>query len=189
MAVILRFREFILNTTISRAFLVATLAAVACNAHALDGLSAEVGSGNKSDFVRVGAQWNTPSRWFQSEGRHLGVYWEGTLMQIRGKAHGGRDARQGILVIGATPVFRYAADDGLGLYAEGGVGAHYFSERYDNNRRTFTSHFQFGDHIGVGYVRSDGWDIALKFQHFSNGGYKRPNPGVNFMVLKAGLRF
>ena len=41
----------------------------------------------------------------------------------------------------------------------------------------------------MGYVLANGWDIGAKIQHFSNGGYKKPNSGVNFFVVKAGYHF
>ncbi|MFZ6816534.1 acyloxyacyl hydrolase, partial [Undibacterium sp. Rencai35W] len=39
------------------------------------------------------------------------------------------------------------------------------SDIYDNNGRKFSTNFQFGDHIGVGYVLANGWDLAVKIQH------------------------
>jgi hypothetical protein len=52
-----------------------------------------------------------------------------------------------------------------------------------------STHFQFGDHIGLGYVFSDAFELGLRLQHFSNGGYQEPNDGVNFVVLRARYRF
>jgi len=98
-------------------------------------------------------------------------------------------ATQNIGDIGITPVLRWQSDDKHGLYAEAGIGAHLLSEVYNNNGRAFSTSFQFGDHIGVGYVFNNKLDIALKVQHFSNGGIKHPNSGVNFAVLKAGYPF
>ncbi|MFZ6775118.1 acyloxyacyl hydrolase, partial [Undibacterium sp. SXout7W] len=60
---------------------------------------------------------------------------------------------------------------------------------YNNNGRQFSTNFQFGDHIGVGYVLNNGWDLSFKIQHYSNGGVKHPNPGGNFAVIKAGMAF
>ena len=46
--------------------------------------------------------------------------------------------------------------------------------------------FNFGDHLAVG--RSFGvqreHELALRVQHFSNGGIKEPNPGETFLQLR-----
>lgn len=174
--------------TVSKIFLVG-LSLAALNGHAADSASIEYGTGNKTQFVRFGAQWKWDKQWFQSNGTHLGGYWDATLSQWRGNRYQGTDATQNLTDIGITPVFRFEADDKKGWYAEAGIGAHYLSSIYDNNNRKFSTTFQFGDHIGVGCVLSNGWDIGLKIQHFSNGGIKHPNPGANFAVLKAGYAF
>ncbi|MDE2430562.1 MAG: acyloxyacyl hydrolase, partial [Burkholderiales bacterium] len=33
---------------------------------------------------------------------------------------------------------------------------------------------------------SNGVDLSFKIQHYSNGGIKHPNPGVNYAVVKVG---
>jgi hypothetical protein len=97
--------------------------------------------------------------------------------------------RQNLVDIGLTPVFRYRRDDRRGLYGEVGIGIHHLSGHYDNGGEQLSTRFQFGDHLGAGYVFDNGLDLGLKVQHFSNGGVKEPNSGVNFLVLKAGFRF
>jgi hypothetical protein len=52
-----------------------------------------------------------------------------------------------------------------------------------------STHFQFGDHIATGYVFDNNWEVALKLQHFSNGGYKKPNTGINYIEVKAAYHF
>lgn len=159
-------------------------------AASIDGASFEAGSGSKVDMVRFGVQSNWERRWFQSNGTHLAAYWDATLQQWRGTQYRGNPGqRQHITSIGITPVFRLRADDGKGWYVEGGIGAHLMSEVYNNASNELSTAFQFGDHIGAGYVFNNGWEAALKLQHFSNGGIKRPNDGVNFVVLKVARSF
>jgi hypothetical protein len=38
-------------------------------------------------------------------------------------------------------------------------------------------------------VFSNGLDVGLKLQHFSNGGIKKPNSGANFAVLRVAYPF
>ncbi|GGC80240.1 acyloxyacyl hydrolase [Undibacterium terreum] len=155
-----------------------------------DSVSGEFGTGNKSKLARVGLQYDWGKQWLQYNGMHVGGYWDVTLAQWHNTAYKGvADATQNITDIGVTPVFRLESDSKKGFYGEAAIGFHLMSHVYNNNGRPFSTAFQFGDHIGVGYVFNNGWDVALKAQHFSNGGIKHPNPGANLAVLKVGHSF
>ncbi|MFZ6770444.1 acyloxyacyl hydrolase [Undibacterium sp. Di26W] len=157
---------------------------------ALDSASLEFATGNKTKMLRAGLQSNWDNQWFSSNGTHVGGYWDATLAQWQGNSFQGKSgATQNLTDIGITPVFRFQNDSKKGFYGEAGIGLHMLSEIYDNNSRHFSTNFQFGDHIGVGYLTKEGWDLSFKIQHYSNGGVKHPNPGVNFAVLKAGYAF
>jgi len=156
---------------------------------AVDSVSFEAGTGNSTQIARVGAQWRWDQQWFKSNGTHLGGYWDLSLSQWRGNRYQGRQASQNITDIGITPVFRFQADSLKGWYVEGGVGAHYLSDLYDNAGRQMSTRFEFGDHVGMGYVFANKLDVGLRLQHFSNGGIKHPNDGVNFAVLRAAYQF
>ena len=69
------------------------------------------------------------------------------------------------------------------------VGFHRLSKLYDNDTYRLSTHFQFGDHVGIGYVFNNKWEIGAKIEHFSNGGYKKPNTGVNFFDIKTSYHF
>lgn len=181
----------------SKQISVAALLSVGCigacwqsTSFAVDSASLEFATGNKSTIARVGVQWDWANRFFQSNGTHIGGYWDLTAAQIRQNRYQNIvDNTKSIYDIGITPVFRFQRDDKLGLYAEAGIGAHYFSDLYDNNSRHFSTKFEFGDHLGVGYVFNNKWDVGLKVQHFSNGGIKKPNSGANFAVVRAAYHF
>jgi len=66
---------------------------------------------------------------------------------------------------------------------------HMLSKLYNNSDNRLGTHFQFGDHIGMGYVFDNKWEAGVKLQHFSNGGYKKPNSGVNYLELKVAYHF
>ncbi len=142
-------------------------------------------------MLRVGVQSDWEGRrWFEGNGRHVSGYWDLSLARWRGTAYNDfPGAHQFITDIGLTPVLRYAADDRLGWYAEGGIGAHLFSHVYNNDGKRLSTAFQFGDHLGTGYVFANGWDLGVKFQHFSNAGIKEPNNGVNYVMLKLARPF
>ncbi len=159
-------------------------------APAADGVSFEFASAAKIKMVRVGVQSHWERRWIQRNGRHLGAYWDLQLAQWRGSAHQNIPGRhQHITDIGLTPVFRWQADERKGWYLEGGIGLHMLTKKYDNDQDYLSTKFQFGDHLGGGYVLGNGWDLGLKIQHFSNGGIKTPNSGVDVVVFKVARTF
>jgi lipid A 3-O-deacylase len=159
-------------------------------AHAVDSISAEWATGDKTRMARVGLQWQWDKKWFQSNGTHVGGYWDLTAARWRGDHYQGTPgAIQNIYDIGFTPVFRFQRDTLVGPYVEGGIGAHYLSRLYDNNGDQLSTRFEFGDHLGIGYVFSNKLDIGLKIQHFSNGSIKQPNDGVNFAVIRVSYPF
>lgn len=166
------------------------LAGLQASSYAADSISFEAATGNKTHMARIGAQWDWDNKWLESNGSHLGAYWDLTLAQWRGSKYQNRpDASQNITDIGITPVFRFQRDNKTGAYAEGGIGAHLLSHAYDNNGRTLSTAFQFGSHLGLGYVFANTLDLGLKIQHFSNGGIKHPNNGVNFAIISAKMAF
>lgn len=152
------------------------LAAFACSlaapAAALDGVSLEAGRASDDDvtIARLGAQWHTRYRWLYTELSFGG--WTG--------GHGK------VYDLGFTPVARW----GRARYLEAGVGAHVLSDLDVGNGTEFSTHFQFGDHVGAGFRFGEGqrYDLGLRFQHLSNGGLRNPNPGINFLLLRLQYR-
>jgi lipid A 3-O-deacylase len=158
--------------------------------HAADAMSFEVGNGNETKMVRVGAQWRWESQWWKSNGTHIGGYWDLTFSQWRGDQFQNVPGNtQNIAVIGITPVFRLQNNSVKGLYTEAGIGANLLSELYDNNGRKLSTAFQFGDHLGIGYIFQNNLDLGLKIQHFSNCGIKHPNQGINFTLVRVSYLF
>ena len=92
-------------------------------------------------------------------------------------------------MIGSTPVFRWENDNKKGIYVEGGIGASLFSKTYNNNGNRMSTAFEFADHIGIGYVFNNNFDLGLRLQHYSNAGIKKPNNGENFVVVRGAYRF
>ena len=94
--------------------------------------------------------------------------------------------------MGVTPVLRlYPRGLAAGWFAEGGIGVNSISPRYQNGTRKFSTEFNFGDHIAVGWRFGERGEheIALRVQHFSNCGTREPNPGENFVQLRYVQRF
>lgn len=144
------------------------------NAHAVDSVSVEAGHGSrKVDLWRIGAQWNQNPAWL------AGTRWTMTWDAALGAWHSDTGT---VYDAGLTPVLRYARA-AQGPYADGGIGFHLLSSTHISSALDFSTRFQFGDHIGVGY-RFDRYDLALRLQHLSNAGLRNPNPGINFLLLR-----
>lgn len=164
----------------------AALAFCAClpfTAQAVDGFSVEAGSGNGVDLWRAGAQWKWQQKWFTGGAWHVGGYWDLQLGQWNGRSN--------ITDIGLTPTFRLERTSGYGPYAEAAIGFHYLSGKNISAGKQFSTNFQFGDHIGAGYRFGERgrYDLGLRLQHVSNGGIKRPNPGINFALVRFQYHF
>ena len=87
--------------------------------------------------------------------------------------------------ISAVPMFRYHFDR---LYLEAGIGASLFNGTGIEDRQLSTA-FQFSDHIGIGYRFSPNLTVGYRFSHFSNGGIRRPNAGINSQSLMLNVAF
>lgn len=168
----------------------ALLTCITSASQAVDSVSLEFATGDNTKMARVGAQWKWDNQWWKSNGTHIGGYWDATLAQWRGNRFQNIPGNtQDITAIGITPVFRFQNDSQKGFYAEAAIGVHLLSELYDNGGRKLSTRFQFGDHLGFGYVFQNNLDLGLKIQHFSNGGIKKPNSGVDFAVVRIKYQF
>lgn len=149
-------------------------------AHAVDSWSVEAGGGESVNVWRVGAQWKWQRKWLQSADWHLGGYWDAQIGQWDGK--GGDN----ITDIGLTPTFRYQRNSGLGPYVEGAIGFHLLSGKQITASKRFGGSFQFGDHVAVGYRFGEKgkYDLSARLQHHSDAGIKKPNPGINFLLVR-----
>ncbi|SDX96796.1 Lipid A 3-O-deacylase (PagL) [Collimonas sp. OK242] len=166
------------------------LAGFHSSSFAVDSASFELGTGNKSQLARVAAQWDWNTALWQGSSTQLGGYWDLSLAEFRQNQYQNVPGQtKNLTDIGFTPVFRFQSNDKKGLYGEAGIGVHLMSHLYDNNSRRFSTAFEFGDHLGAGYVFGNGLDVGIKLQHFSNGGIKKPNSGANFAVLRVAYPF
>jgi lipid A 3-O-deacylase len=93
---------------------------------------------------------------------------------------------------GVTPAIRFthggAAEDVW--HYDLGFGGHLMS-RTSLGPQVFSTAFQFGEFAGVGVLLGDGgrYDVGLKLIHQSNGNLKKPNDGMDFLVLRMAVRF
>lgn len=166
------------------------LSAVPISSYAVDSWSLDFGTGNFTQMIRIGAQWDWRQKWFENESSFLGGYWDLTAAGWHATRYFNIPGNiQNLVDLGITPVFRLQRHGGIGPYVDAAIGAHLLSDRYDANGRNLSTRFEFGDSLGIGYRFPSGWDVGLKIQHFSNGGIEEPNSGVNFIVVRGSRRF
>ena len=165
------------------------LALVAGRAGAVDGVAVELGNGDGADMGRIALQWDWNKRWLETGNWHVGGYWDLGMGYWKNSdvAAGQNDE---IVEIGLTPVFRFQQNDLKGLYGELGIGAHFLSKTSLGDKK-FSTSFQFGDHLGVGYRfgAKGAFDLSYRYQHLSNGSIKRPNNGINFNQVRLQYHF
>ncbi len=156
-------------------------------AHAVDGSSIELGSGDDStQMVRVTTRWNWDKQWRIGQNWNATGFWEASLGYWDGDGAGAKS----LWDIGFTPVFRLSPN-GSNFFLEGAIGAHLLSETRINNGRVFGGSFNFGDHIGFGWAFGDKkrYELGYRFQHLSNAGLADPNDGINFHQVRFGFNY
>lgn len=179
--------------------IIRSLAAVAAllamqASHAADGMfdssSVEAGGGEHVQVVRLAVQKDWNRNWLPTSGYHLSGYWDANVAYWRANQWlDVKGDKKDLAVVGITPVFRWEADNKLGLYADAGIGAALFSSVYRNTHRQLSTAFEFADHVGVGYVFANKWELGARLQHYSNGGIKHPNGGVNLALVRVAYGF
>ena len=150
----------------------------------------DAGTTGRTHEVSAGLMWDWNRRSMTMTGG-WGGYWEATISEWSYPDSSGR--RNATLAqFGATPVFRYRFNGGpSSWFAEVGIGATLTSALYETDQKRFSTRFNFGDHLGLGRNFGEGGrhEVALRVEHFSNGGYKNPNPGENFVQIRYACNF
>lgn len=166
------------------------LAGVAGSAAAVDSMALEYGVGNRTEIARVSAQWDWKKPLWQSGQSQLVGHWDAQLSHWHGSRFNNVVGQsQNFWTAGITPVVRWQGLGKTGGYAEAGLGVHYFSDLYNNNSNQLSTHYQFGSLLGVGYRFANKFDLGARIQHFSNGGFKSPNSGVNLLFVRGAYHF
>ena len=90
---------------------------------------------------------------------------------------------------GGAAMLRAAyGEGGLRPYVEVGLGLNYLTGTGLGDRR-YSTRLQFGEHLGAGIETPGGWFGGWRFSHYSNGGLRSPNNGLNAHQLVLGTRF
>jgi lipid A 3-O-deacylase len=184
------------HATPARLFLLAATAAVLAAPAAAQGLRpsagfVQAGGGDKSVHASasVGAVWDWSWRKQALAGEFsASTELVGTLLQADRIGGGNRTYAQ----IGLVPVLRYRFDQGRSpWFLEAGIGVSVMDRRLETPRKFQGSAWNFDDNLAVGRsfgARSE-HELSLRWQHTSNAGIERPNPGFDLFFLRLTERF
>ena len=149
----------------------------------------QAGNAGHTRQLTAGLRWDWARQWRLGPGRLSGSN-EGSLSAWSYQdGDGRRTAWLGQL--GVIPVFRYRpSDGGSPWFVEGGVGVTLTTTVYQTQHKRFSTRFNFGDHIAAGrnFGPARAHELALRIEHYSNAGIRRPNPGENFIQLRYAYR-
>lgn len=169
---------------------------VAQPARAAEGLApsklfVQAGAAEDAQMLVFGAAWDW--QWQKPQfGGVLTGYWEVSFgrWSSQGGPKGGSSAW--VTQFGVTPVLRWQPGDAASSwFIEAGIGANLLAPIYRNRDKQFSTTFNFGDHVAVGWRwgTQQRHEASLRLQHFSNASIKRPNPGEDFLQLRYAARF
>ena len=116
---------------------------------------------------------------------HISGQWQGEVARWHSDS-------QNSTQVGVTPAVRWRPNGwDNGWFVEGGIGLNVIFPKYDTRKKEFSTTFNFGDHIAIGkrFGADQQHEWSLRFQHFSNGRIKKPNPGENFLQFRYTHRF
>lgn len=176
-----------------RSLLLSTGALFALSAAAADlrpgGMFVQAGAGDSATkAVSIGAVW--PWAWQRDVGPgRIGGYTEAYVSHWRASDNG---QRVDFTHLGLVPMLRYRFAAGASpWFIEGGIGLTFMDRMFRTSDKQFSTRFNFADVVGVGrsFGEQQRQEVTLRLTHFSNGGVKHPNPGLNMVRLRYGWMF
>jgi len=163
-------------------FVLTTLAAASHVVHAdeLGGLA-----GSLNEYRSLALSYQTAPLWQGAFAAHpLDMSLEYSLGMVRAPSD---QPNRDLLHVGVTPFARwwFASNTGVEL----GVGANVFSGTHLGDKGLSTA-FQFGSSVGFFHrLQGTPWLLGLRLTHYSNADIKQPNPGQNYVQLRASYVF
>ena len=146
-----------------------------------DAIFLQLGAAEHTRTAAAGLIWNWAdvSLW----SRPLTLYGEASLGRWRGSGPYGGSTW--FSQLGLTPVLRYRFERSA-VFVEAGIGLHFIDPLFNEDDDHFSTRWNFGDHLAVGtrFGQHNEHELALRLQHFSNGGLRKPNPGADFLQLR-----
>ncbi|MFN3566593.1 MAG: acyloxyacyl hydrolase [Burkholderiaceae bacterium] len=154
------------------------------------GIAAEAGRGNGTDTLRLALVAAPAAPLWSRQTMSLAAFGEVSVARWQVPQPDAADRRR-ITAVGFTPYLRLRDTRIEHWFFDFGIGLNTLSDLYETGDRRFSTHFQFSDHLAVGrsFGDEDAFELSWRFVHYSNAGIRRPNPGVNFQMLRIECRF
>ena len=151
----------------------------------------QAAGGDGTQAITAGLQWEWQTLWRPTENTRLSGYWEVSAGRWRADLDPSGRAWAWVTQLGATPMFRWREASNSHWFAEAGIGVSYLMPIFRSKDRQFSTRFNFRDQLGIGYAtaQNDGHDVSLRVEHYSNAGFREPNPGLTFAGLRYAYRF
>ena len=131
--------------------------------------------------IKVGGQYHTD--WLDEVTEYANLYLESS---VNFWEFGDDNQHDTNFVFALSPVLQFPISDmdQSELFIELGIGIALLSDTEFAGKNVSTN-FQFEDRLGLVYRYGDRREhkLALRYFHYSNGGMKKPNPGLDFMSL------
>lgn len=144
------------------------------------------GSRSKTDTYTLGV--TAPINWQRNVwGSQASAYWDLYATHLVSKGFNSNSDDNHTWLVGLTPTLRVRFDEGRSpWFADAGVGVSYTDVLYRFQYKQFSTRFNFGSHVALGYTFGSQreQEVSLRLQHFSNAGIKDPNPGDTFVQLR-----
>lgn len=121
------------------------------------------------------ANWSLPWAWGGEEGWRLQTRVQGSLGDL-----GGAGDEAFIATAGPNLLLSFGK---LPFTIETGSSPTVLSRDTFGNRKDIGSLFQFTSYAGLNYDIGSHWRIGYRFQHMSNAGISRPDPGLNMHMF------
>jgi lipid A 3-O-deacylase len=137
--------------------------------------------------VSLGVAWGLP--WRDVDGgitTRIELFASDWRTPLAGGGH------RSLVQVGVVPTLRLRPQSGRSpWFIDAGIGLSLLDGDLRMPRRTFSTRLNFSDNLGLG--RSFGargeQEVSLHLQHTSNGGIRKPNPGLDLLLLRYAHRF
>ena len=125
------------------------------------------------------AAFGLPWKWRSETGWILGTFIE---------LNAGMVVCEGNAFVGSLGPGLYLMTPGQGFAIVAGIYPTYIGQSKFGTE-DFGETFQFTSEIGVNFNFCRRWTVGYRFQHMSNAGISKENPGLNTHILELGFRF
>lgn len=155
-----------------------------------DGASLQAGVGGKGTAMAgAGVVWDWDFQRMRRKAE-LTAHTEVMVNHWSARAVGGD--REGLTQLVVLPSLRMRLARGASpWFIELGIGASWMDQRFETQRKRFSTRWNFYDMMGLGYSfgTEHEHELNLRWVHVSNAGLKDPNPGQDFVQLRYVRRF